>query len=97
MLAVAVIIHLATVIYAVRGDLTAAEIIARVQGNELWLIFYVVFVVAAAIHAPIGLRTILLETTPLPPRAADLLSAAALLTILIMGLRTAFGLYGLQP
>ncbi len=97
MLAVAVIIHLATVIYAVRGDLTAAEIIARVQGNVLWLAFYVIFVVAAAIHAPIGLRTILLESTPLSPRAADLLSAAALLTILVMGLRTAFGLYGLQP
>jgi len=96
-LAVAVIIHLATVIYAVRGDLTAAEIIARVQGNVVWLAFYVIFVVAAAIHAPIGLRTILLESTPLSPRAADLLSAAALLTILIMGMRTAFGLYGLQP
>ncbi len=95
-LAVAVIIHLATVIYAVRGDLTAAEIIARVQGNTAWLIFYVIFVLAVAIHAPIGLRTILLESTPIPPRAADVLSAAALLTILIMGLQTAFGLYGLQ-
>ena len=96
-LAVAVIIHLATVIYAVRGDLTAAEIIARVQGNVVWLGFYVIFVLAAAIHAPIGLRTILLESTPLSPRLAHLLSAVALLTILIMGLRTAFGLYGLQP
>lgn len=95
-LAVAVIVHLATVIYAVRGDLTAAEIIARVQGNTVWLIFYVIFVLAAAIHAPIGVRTILLESTPIPPRAADFLSAAALLTILIMGLQTTFGLYGLQ-
>jgi fumarate reductase subunit C len=95
-LALVVIIHLATVVYAVRGDLTAAEIITRVQGNVAWLCFYVIFVLAAAIHAPIGLRTILLESTPLSPRMADVLSAAVLLTILIMGLRTAFGLYGLQ-
>ncbi len=94
-LAVAVIVHLATVIYAVRGDLTAAEIIARVQGNLAWLIFYVVFVLAAAVHAPIGIRTILLESTRLPPRIVDLLSAAVLLIILIMGLETTFGLYAL--
>ena len=94
-LAVAVVVHLATVIYAVRGDLSAAEIIARVQGNLAWLIFYVVFVLAAAVHAPIGIRTILIESTSLPPRIADLLSAAVLLIILIMGLRTTFGLYAL--
>ncbi|MDH3413505.1 MAG: succinate dehydrogenase [Gammaproteobacteria bacterium] len=95
-LAIAVTVHLATVIYAVRGDLTAAEIIARVQGNVAWLIFYVIFVLAAATHAPIGIRTILLESTPLAPRIADALSAAVLLIILILGLRTAFGLYALQ-
>lgn len=95
-LALAVTVHLATVIYAVRGDLSAAEIIARVQGNVAWLSFYVIFVCAAAIHAPIGIRTILLESTPLPPRVADVLCAAVLLVILVMGLRTAFGLYGLQ-
>lgn len=95
-LAIAVAVHIVTLIYAVRGGLTAAEIIARVQGNAAWLCFYAIFVLAAAVHAPIGIRTILLEVTPLPPRIADALSAAALLTILIMGLRTAFGLYALQ-
>lgn len=95
-LALAVTVHLATVIYAVRGDLSAAEIIARVQGNVAWLIFYVVFVIAVAIHAPIGIRTILLESTPLPPRVADAISAAVLLVLVVMGLRTSFGLYALQ-
>jgi fumarate reductase subunit C len=95
-LAIAVVVHLATVIYAVRGDLSAAEIISRVQGNVAWLSFYLVFVLAAAVHAPIGIRTILMESTPLPPRIADLLCAAVLLIILILGLRTVFGLYGLQ-
>ncbi len=95
-LALAVTVHLATVIYAVRGDLSAAEIIARVQGNVAWLSFYLVFVLAVAIHAPIGIRTILLESTPLPPRIADAVSAAVLLVILFMGLRTTLGLYALQ-
>lgn len=95
-LAVAVCIHLGTVIYAVRGGLSAAEIIARVQGNVAWLGFYVIFVLAAAVHAPIGIRTILVETTPLPPRLADALSAAVLAMILYLGLRTAFGLYALE-
>lgn len=95
-LAVAVIVHLATVIYAVRGDLSAAEIIARLQGNVAWLIFYVVFVFAVAVHAPIGVRTILMEITPIAPRLADALSTMFLLMILIMGLRMAFGLYALE-
>lgn len=95
-LAIAVTVHLATVIYAVRGGLSAAEIVDRVQANVAWLAFYVIFVLAAAVHAPIGIRTILLETTPLPPRLADGLSAAVLVIILVVGFRTAFGLYALQ-
>lgn len=94
-LAVCVIVHLATIVYAVRGDLSAAEILSRVEGNAAWLMFYVIFVLAAAVHAPIGIRTVLMESTPLPPRLADGLSAAALIIILVMGLRTAFGLYAL--
>ena len=53
-----------------------------------------VSVLAAAVHAPIGLRTILLETTPLPPRVAEALGGVLLITILVAGLRAVFGLYG---
>ena len=77
-----------------RGGLSAAEIIARLQGNVAWLGFYVVFILAAAVHAPIGVRTILLEGTPLSPRVADALSGLLLITILVAGLRAVFGLYG---
>jgi fumarate reductase subunit C len=61
-LAICVVTHLATMIYAVRNGLSAAEILGRTQGNFAWLAFYVTFVAAVAIHAPIGLRTILGET-----------------------------------
>ena len=57
-LALCVVVHLATMIFAVRHGLTAAEILSRTQGNYVWLIFYATFVAAVAIHAPIGLRTI---------------------------------------
>jgi fumarate reductase subunit C len=60
-LAVCVIVHLATIVYAVRGGLSAAEIFARTKGNVAWLLFYSVFVIAVAIHAPIGLRPVLTE------------------------------------
>ena len=53
-LAVAVVVHLAGIIAAQQGGLTAAEIISRVGGNGGWAAFYGVFVVAAAVHAPIG-------------------------------------------
>jgi len=60
-LALCVVVHLATIIYAVRGGLTAAEILGRTRGNVAWFAFYSLFVLAVTIHAPIGLRTVLGE------------------------------------
>jgi len=60
-LAVCIAVHLVTVIYAVRGGLSAAEILARTRGSGAWLAFYSVFVLAVAVHAPIGLRAVALE------------------------------------
>ena len=60
-LALCVFVHLATMIYAVRGGLTAAEILSRTQGNAAWLAFYTVFVLAVTAHVPIGLRAVLGE------------------------------------
>ena len=57
-LALAVAVHLATILYAVRGGLTAGEILARTHGNLAFLVFYSVFVAAVAAHAPIGLRNV---------------------------------------
>ena len=61
LLAICVVVHLTTVIYAVQNGLSAAEILGRTRGNPGWLLFYGVFVAAVAVHAPIGLRTILAE------------------------------------
>jgi fumarate reductase subunit C len=61
LLGLCVAVHLATMIYAVQGGLSAAEILGRTRGSAGWLAFYVVFVLAVAIHAPIGLRAVLGE------------------------------------
>jgi fumarate reductase subunit C len=92
-LAVAVAVHLGTILYAVRGGLTAGEILGRTHGNIAFLVFYGVFVVAAAIHAPIGLRSILREGTRWRGRSLDcaMLGVSALLVIL--GLRAALAVY----
>jgi fumarate reductase subunit C len=60
-LALCVLVHLATMIYAVRSGLTAAEILGRTSGSAAWALFYGVFVLAVAVHAPIGLRNVLIE------------------------------------
>ena len=60
-LALCVVVHLVTMIVAVRGGLTGAEILGRTRGSVVWAAFYGVFVVAVAIHAPIGVRTIVAE------------------------------------
>jgi fumarate reductase subunit C len=60
-LAVCVAVHLVTIVYAVQGGLSAAEILGRTRGNVAWLAFYSLFVLAVTIHAPIGLRPVLGE------------------------------------
>lgn len=92
-LAVAVVVHLATIVTAVRGGLTAAEIIGRLQGHEGWLLFYVVFALAAGLHGAIGLRNIAAETIGLRGRAADAAWLAAGLLTAGFGIRAAIGLY----
>ena len=85
LLAIAVSVHLATMIYAVRGGLSAAEIIDRVSGNVGWLIFYLVFVVAVAVHAPIGIRTILMEHSRLSNGTIAVLTVVFALSLLTLG------------
>ncbi len=50
--------HLAVMIYAIQGGLSAEEILGRTQGSFAWFAFYGIFVVAVAIHGAIGLRTV---------------------------------------
>ncbi len=81
-----VIIHIGVMIYAVQGGLCAAEILSRTQGSLLWMLFYGGFVLAAGIHAAIGLRTILFEWFGLRGMALIVLSWGIGVLLIVLGL-----------
>lgn len=85
-LALCVIVHLITIIYAVRNGLSAAEILGRTRGSIVWGGFYGLFVAAVAIHAPIGVRTVLAEMG-WRSRGVDVLMFVLALTLAMWGLR----------
>ena len=92
-LALCVLVHLATMIVAIRGGLSAAEILGRTRGNGAWFAFYVVFAFSAGLHGAIGLRNIAAETIGLRGRGADLAWLAIGLVTAGFGIRAAYGLF----
>ncbi|MDB5811592.1 MAG: succinate dehydrogenase [Betaproteobacteria bacterium] len=92
-LALCVIVHLMTMIYAVRHGLSAAEILGRTRGNYAWLAFYLTFVAAVAIHAPIGLRTILSESLGWRGTAVDLAAALTGVALAVCGSRAVLAVF----
>jgi fumarate reductase subunit C len=82
-----VLLHIAVIFYATRKGLTASDILARTRGSLTWALLYGTFVAAAAVHAAIGLRTVLIEWSPLNERGASLCAAAFGALLLVLGLR----------
>ena len=89
-LAVCVVVHLASIVYAVRSGLSAEAIVARMHANPAWPAFYAIFVVAVAIHAPLGLRSIADEWLGLRGFVLD--AVLALFALVLLG----GGLYAVQ-
>lgn len=92
-LALCVAVHLATIIYAVQGGLSAAEILGRTRGNAAWLAFYCVFVLAVALHAPIGLRAVLSEWLKWRGASRDAFLLLFALFLAWAGLRAALSVF----
>lgn len=86
-LAPLVLLHLGVILYASHGGLTAGEILERTQGSVGWAIAYGLFVVAAAVHAPIGLRNVLREWTDWRGKGLDIAMLAFGVMLLALGLR----------
>jgi fumarate reductase subunit C len=93
-LALCVLVHLCTMVYAVRGGLTAAEILGRTRGSMAWGTFYSVFVIAAAVHGAIGLRTIAAEWLGWRGDGAELATTVIGLVLTIAGLRAVVAVVG---
>ena len=93
-LAFCVVVHLVTIVYAVRGGLSAGEILARTRGNYAWAAFYTVFVLAVAIHGAIGLRTVAAVWVGFRGETAELTMTVIGFALTLMGLRAVIAVFG---
>ena len=92
-LAFCVVVHLATVIYATQGGLSAAEILGRTRGHYGWLAFYSLFVLACAVHVPIGLRAVLGEWLGWRSGSRDLVLLGFAMLLVGTGMRAVMGVF----
>ena len=93
LLALCVLVHLATIIYAVRHGLTGAAILERTRGNAAGLAFYAIYVLAIAVHAPIGLRSLCQEWLGWRSVSLNWFVAALALALFAFGLRAALAVF----
>ncbi len=77
--------HLLGIFYAIHGGLDAAEILSRTQGSIWFGVFYQLFVLAAALHAAIGIRVVASEWANLRGAFLDGLTWFSGLLLLFMG------------
>ena len=92
-LALCVTVHLITMVYAIRGGLSAAEILSRTKGNPGWLAFYTLFVLAVTVHAPIGLRSVVTEWFGWRGASRDVFLLGLAMLLAVMGMRAVFGVF----
>lgn len=85
-----ILVHVAVIFYAMGNGLSAAEILGRTRGSLMWGAFYSLFVLLAAVHGAIGVRSVLGEWTRLGPRSLDLLMHALGAVLLLLGLRAVY-------
>lgn len=79
--------HLGLMVYAIQGGLSAGEILGRTQGSFAWALYYGLFVLAASVHAAIGLRVVAHEWTGLRGGGLAGFTWAVFLILLYMGSR----------
>ena len=93
LLALCVLVHLVTIIYAVRHGLSGAAILERTRGNAAGLAFYSLYVLAIAVHAPIGLRTLCQEWLGWRNASLNWFVAAIALALFAFGLRAGWAVF----
>ena len=89
-----VLTHLALIIYAIRGGVSADEILGRTQGSIGWALFYGLFVLSVSVHAGFGLRNILDEWTKLGRGATAALAHGFMALSLVVGMRAVVAVVG---
>jgi fumarate reductase subunit C len=82
-----VLVHVVVIFYATSHGLSAADILGRTRGSIGWGLFYAAFVLAAATHGAIGVRTVASEWTPLRGARLDALTWTFGAVLAVLGLR----------
>jgi fumarate reductase subunit C len=91
-LALCVLVHLVTIVYAVRSGLSGEALLTRTRGNVGFGLFYVVFVGACAVHVPIGLTRIAEEWLGWSSRVASRAAQVFALLLLLLGLEAVYAM-----
>jgi fumarate reductase subunit C len=79
--------HLVLMFYATRQQLTAADILTRTRGSVGWAAFYGTFVLLAAVHGAIGVRTVMADWVPTGERVRNAVMWGFGLLLTGLGLR----------
>ena len=86
--------HLVVIFYATRHGLSAADILGRTRGSIGWGLYYATFVIAAAAHAAIGMRSVFDEWGPAAlanhPRRLDTVMWVVGVGLALLGLRAIY-------
>jgi fumarate reductase subunit C len=89
-LTLCVLVHLITIVYAVRSGLSADALLARTHGNLPFALFYVVFLLACVVHVPIGLARIGEEWLGMTASTANFAARMFALLLLLLGLTAVY-------
>jgi fumarate reductase subunit C len=89
-LALCVLVHLVTIVYAVRSGLSAEALLGRTRGNLPFAAFYVVFLLACVVHVPIGLARIGEEWLGISATTASVVAHVFALLLLLLGLTAVY-------
>lgn len=87
-----VVIHIITMIVVIQNGLSADQIMERTSSNFLVGVFYALFVVAAAIHGAIGLRTVAQEVLNWRGTSLDVVMFLFFTLLCVMGMTAIIGL-----
>ena len=79
--------HLYTIFQATSDQLTASDILARTQGHAGWAFLYGLFVVLAAVHGAIGVRSVVRDWSGLRGASLDWLMGGVGLLLMLLGFR----------
>lgn len=80
-------VHLAVIFYATSNGLSAADILGRTRGSVVWALFYQTFVIAAAIHGAIGVRSVAKDWLKASPAMQSALMWGFGAVLLLLGTR----------